>query len=405
MNFMRTIKILLQASLAVFVTVVAVVKFSDATTIGTNVTTGGSLTVIGTTTIDSGVFYVDVTNDRVGISTSSPAQALDVYGNIAVSGTVDGYDISSYGTYFIDSAGTYGHVWMSDGSGRGVWTATSSLGLISGGSGTVNAGTSGQLPYYAGTGTSLSGTSSIYLSSAGYFGVSTTSPAYELTVSGDVMLTGSIYDNSYSAGNNGYVLQSSGSGIQWVATSTLGLGAGSGSGTVNTGAAGYFAYYSSASDSIYATSSIYVDSTGNIGIGTVTPDKKLQVAGESKLAGDVTLESGDVVDNSVSGLMDTTFNALKLIPLTATNTDTYTASANITEYATGTLFMVTFENSNTMGSYLDINGLGSKMLRSTADGWISTAARIRANSTHLLMYDPSLSGGSGAFVALTISQN
>ncbi len=58
----------------------------------------------------------------------------------------------------------------------------------------------------------------------GNFGVGTTSPTRTFSVSGDAVITGALYDNSNSAGTNGMVLQSTGSGFAWVATSTLGLG-------------------------------------------------------------------------------------------------------------------------------------------------------------------------------------
>ncbi|MCD6594946.1 hypothetical protein J7L68_04640 [bacterium] len=49
----------------------------------------------------------------------------DIYTNsnvaLAANATVDGCDISDYSPYFINSAGTNGQVWKSDGAGRGVW--------------------------------------------------------------------------------------------------------------------------------------------------------------------------------------------------------------------------------------------------------------------------------------------
>ncbi len=43
-------------------------------------------------------FSTDITNNRVGINTVLPSETLDVNGNIAVSGTVDGVDVSSLNT-------------------------------------------------------------------------------------------------------------------------------------------------------------------------------------------------------------------------------------------------------------------------------------------------------------------
>ena len=57
-----------------------------------------SLTISDNFTVDTDTLHVDSTNNRVGIGTTVPAQALDVVGNISVSGTVDGRDVASDGT-------------------------------------------------------------------------------------------------------------------------------------------------------------------------------------------------------------------------------------------------------------------------------------------------------------------
>lgn len=59
--------------------------------------------------------------------------------------------------------------------------------------------------------------------SAGNVGIGTTTPGYALTVTGDANVTGALRFGG-SAGTVGQVLQSTGSGAQWVATSTLGFG-------------------------------------------------------------------------------------------------------------------------------------------------------------------------------------
>ena len=64
---------------------------------------------------------------------------------------------------------------MTDGSGNMYWGAPSQVAYVS-------AGTAGQMPYYETSGSSLTSTSSIYLSSSGYFGIGTTTPSSLLTV-------------------------------------------------------------------------------------------------------------------------------------------------------------------------------------------------------------------------------
>ena len=57
----------------------------------------------------------------------------------------------------------------------------------------------------------------------GRIGIGTTSPFAKLSVTGDIALTGGIYDNSATRGTNGQVLQTTGTGVSWVSTTTLGF--------------------------------------------------------------------------------------------------------------------------------------------------------------------------------------
>jgi len=190
-----------QTVLATLITVLAVAGFASATTIGTNIITSGSLTVTGTTTIDGGTFYVDMTNNRVGIGSSTPISTLSVTGDIALSGAIDGVNLSDYSSYFINSAGTSGYLWQSDGTGAGAWVATSTLGL--GGSGTVNNGTTGQFAYYNSDGTTISGTSSLFIDTSGNIGVGTSTPGANLQIYGGDNATSTIMIGGGENSNQG----------------------------------------------------------------------------------------------------------------------------------------------------------------------------------------------------------
>ncbi|MFA6306183.1 MAG: hypothetical protein WC639_00005, partial [Patescibacteria group bacterium] len=76
---------------------------------------------------------------------------------------------------------------------------------------------------------SSTGASLFYINAAGNVGIGTSSPWKKLSVTGDMVLTGAYYDSLSSAGTDGMVLQTTGSGTEWVATSTLGFGTGNGS--------------------------------------------------------------------------------------------------------------------------------------------------------------------------------
>lgn len=78
-----------------------------------------------------------------------------------------------------------------------------------------------RLAFYGG------GSEKVTFLTGGNVGVGDTNPGYKLSVAGDINLTGALRVSG-SAGTNGFVLQTTGSGVQWVATSSLGISSGGG---------------------------------------------------------------------------------------------------------------------------------------------------------------------------------
>ncbi len=217
----------------------------------------------------------------LGIGTSSPYQNLSVVGNSMVTGT--SYFITS-GTYLTNSGS--GPQLMLD-SARNAYvmaeTSGSSLELNANGgitfkdSGTVGmrlGPTSGGISIGSGYASTDPGNGSLILS--GSLGIGTTSPWKTLSVSGDMVLTGGLFDSLSSAGSNGYVLQSTGSATKWVATSTLGFASAT---QIGSGLQGQIPFYNANGTDLTATSSLFISQSGKIGIGTTSPTELLSLSG------------------------------------------------------------------------------------------------------------------------------
>ena len=237
--------------------------------------------------------FWSTSTSRLGIGTSNPQYPLSVVGDVNVTGTyrINGND---YGQYFIDSAGTSGQIWKSDGSGAGTWTNTSSLGYFS-----LPTGGAGQVLRFKSNG-EVEATNTIFISSATYVGIGSTSPSSKLTVGGDINLTGAlkINGNDYSqyfidsAGNDGEIWISDGSGRgYWAPTTSLGI---SGFGNINgAGVAGRLTYWTDTYNIAETDNLFWATSTSRLGIGTTTPQYSLSVVGDINVTGTYRINNTD----------------------------------------------------------------------------------------------------------------
>lgn len=183
---------------------------------------------------------------------------------------------------------TFGQLLVGNAGGTYTLTATSSLGLESG-SGSIGPGTTGQNAYYSGTNT-ISGTSTLFISSASHVGVGTVSPT-----SGTLQVNSTVGANTTpqlwleSTGNfTGLLLNNTSAGGNQFAIYSTGTGGGN---TPND-----FAIRNVASNKYPFTVSAVNDTTtlggdanagsadmtllqgGNVGVGTSTPTALLSVA-------------------------------------------------------------------------------------------------------------------------------
>ncbi len=139
-----------------------------------------------------------------------------------------------------------------------------------------------------------------------------------LTVDGTMQLTGALFDATNLAGTDGMILQTTGTGVQWVATSSLGYGSDFLSLTDTPGSftANRLMFTNSGGTALTDSASLVFDGT-NFGIGTSSPSSKLHIydainpttltvesdGGQSVLSLDT--ENEDAIVQFVTGVSDT----------------------------------------------------------------------------------------------------
>jgi Chaperone of endosialidase len=268
-------------------------------------------------------------------------------------------------------------------------------------SGTVSSGTQGQFAFYAANGSTISGTSTLFVTTAGNIGIGTTTPGdvsganQYLTIAStggntfpSLELSGRTNTNGNALGRISFYNQVGQSEDAQIKT-VIGTDTGSGSLVFSTANAGSLA------------EAARIDNNGNLGIGTTTPGSILSVNG---------------VGNFVSGATSTIYNGLALGNLTVTSTPYFTnitnallssngngqvvASTSVgTNYITGVLGTIN-GTSFSRGGSISVTGASSTILSddNTLSGTTTLSKIGNASSTLTTLNQNS---GSTWFLGLT----
>jgi hypothetical protein len=211
---------------------------------------------------------------KVGIGTATPAQVLDVSGNVAFSGALMPNGSAGSSGYFLTSAGT---------NTPPTWTNPSTLAWAPGGntfSGNQNFGTVSyhDVPFIT------ANTEKMRLMADGKLGIGKTNPSEILDVVGNIRLSGAFMPNN-SAGTSGFFLTSAGTNTPptWTDPSTLAWKPGG-----NTFSAEQDFGTSSYHDLPFITAGsekIRLKADGKVGIGKTAPSEILDVVGNVRFSG------------------------------------------------------------------------------------------------------------------------
>ncbi len=178
-------------------------------------------------------------------------------------------DSTSLGSLILTDAATS--------TAAGGWNISAGCFAISGtcvgqSTGTVNTGTTGQVPYYAAGGTTLTATSTLSISTASFVGVGTASPTIALDVTGVAMGLNRTGASSLQLNNGG-----SNPKLQFFSSAAYtGNLWGIGQDTVNNGLS-IFGTTTNFANLNAGNSRIYINNTG-VTIGNLAPTSDLQVA-------------------------------------------------------------------------------------------------------------------------------
>jgi len=288
----------------------------------------------GTTSLSSSGIYQSSSN--IGIGTTSPSNLFEVNGISAV--------VNPFGAFTaLQASGSTGYRW------------------------TLANDTSFRLQYTTNGFAGLAGTP-MYVSSSGNVGIGTTTPTQKLEVDGDAIIRNtyigyiSAFGTNYASlshtsrtGNTDYSFLSDNAGITYI--------------NAKTGQDIRFR--------INNIDKVIMDTNGNVGIGTTTPNSKLDINGNVNITGSLTVSS-DITAQSlhvqiISSSVEYSSGS-NIFGSLSTNTHQFTGSVLVSNGITGSLFGTSsWSNNSVTASFITLAQTASYVQNAQTASFVTLA--------------------------------
>ncbi|MDB5190051.1 MAG: hypothetical protein JWN49_377 [Parcubacteria group bacterium] len=302
----------------------------------TNLTVGGSTftSLLGSGLANvGGVLTATTSTSTLALDSQYFKQGGNAFGALATLGTTDNnaliFETNSLERIRINTSGQLvSNIASSAGTPAFTWSSDLTTGLFH--------------PAINQIGFSTGGIQRAVIDGNGNLGLGTTTPFAKLTIIGDLSLSGGIYDNNLTRGTLGQILQTTGTGVQWVGTSTLGLQPAGNYITALTGDVS-----ASGPGSAAATLATVNSNTGSFGSSTAIPTFTVNGKGLITAAGSVaviapagTLTGTTLASNVVSSSLTSVGTLTALTVSGATTLGNLTAALATTTSLTTTNFIL-----------------------------------------------------------------